>query len=133
MTNLRNKRAVDVTAGEVLPRKAYFVADYRDMLAAGDRAIGTDAPIHSFSFVDYTELPICINTMLINVAYNYTLNVGDTFLFSTELKGDENDTEFILEVDSKGLFCKDILTCAEIEEYTNHCVSFDVQVCRVKL
>ena len=125
-TTLINLRVQDVTAENVLPRKAYFVADYAEMVATGDRKIGSDEAIHSYSDInEYTNLTLAINTMLINTAYNYSLNIGDSFLFMVDLPGDDNATEFMLEVDSKGLFVKDILTCAEAEECTDHVFTFD--------
>ena len=59
-----------------------------------------------------------IDNLLLHVAYNYVLSIGDMYLYTIEIPGDLNDSELIIEIGTDGPFLKDFATSKDFEEMT---------------
>lgn len=59
-----------------------------------------------------------IDNLLLHVAYNYVMSIGDMYHYTLEIPGDLNDSEMIIEIGIDGPFLKDFATSKDFEELT---------------
>lgn len=120
MENLIGRKLLDINIKNIVARNRYRM-EHAMKKSLNIPEVSDNSKVGFFKDEDslhWDSMEEAIDNLLLYVAYNYVLSIGDMYLYTIEIPGDLNDSELIIEIGTDGPFLKDFATSKDFEEMT---------------